>query len=89
MSNEKNLSIIFSDHAKDSMRKRGAKADEVEKVIRHAEWTEAKKDRFEAKLDFPYNQEWNRKHYLTKQINPVFALENQGIVVITVFVFYF
>lgn len=85
----KNLPVTFSSHAKDSMRKRGAEMDEVLKAIQQAEWKEAKKGRFEAKLDFPYNKDWNKKRYLTKQVNPVFVMEADSIVVITVYVFYF
>jgi len=85
----KNLPVTFSSHAKDSMRKRGADADEVLKVIQQVKWIEAKQGRFEAKLDFPYNKVWNKKHYSTKQVNPVFIIEEQTIIVITVYVFYF
>lgn len=87
--NEKNLPVIFSGHAKDSMRKRGAEMDEVTRVIQQAEWSEASRGRFEAKLDLPYNKEWNKRYYSTKQINPVFIVERETIIVITVYVFYF
>lgn len=86
---KKNLPVIFSGHAKDSMRKRGAVINEVMTTIQQAEWMEAKAGRFEAKLDFPYNKDWNQKHYSNKQVNPVFIVERQTIIVITVYVFYF
>lgn len=88
MDMKKNLPVTFSSHARDSMRKRGTNENETVKVIRQAEWKEAKKGRFEAKLDFPYNQEWNGKRYTTKQVNPVFTIERDKIIVITVYVFY-
>lgn len=79
----------FSPHARDSMRKRGASAEEVKEVIDSSKWQETKKGRFEAKQDFPHNAEWNGKFYKTKQVNPVFVVEDGAIVVITVFAFYF
>jgi len=80
---------MFSSHAKDSMRKRGADEGDIIKTIQQSQWQEAKEGRFEAKLDFPYNKDWNKKHYSTKQVNPVFVIEQGRVVVITVYVFYF
>lgn len=85
----KDLPIIFSPHALESMRKRGADKAEVEQAIRVGKWEESHKERFEAKLEFPFNTTWNNKEYKTKQINPVFVVEDGTIVVITVYVFYF
>lgn len=85
----KDLPIIFSAHAEESMRKRGASREEVEKTIREAAWTEAHSERQETKLDFPFDAEWNKKFYKTKQVNSVFIVEKDTIVVITVYVFYF
>lgn len=83
------LPIEFSDHAKESMGKRGANTDEVRMAVTEAEWTEVKQGRLEAILDFLYNSNWNKKHYAIKQINPVFAVEQDRIMVIMVYVFYF
>lgn len=85
----KDLSIIFSVHAEESMRKRGASRGEVEKTIREVAWTEAQVGRQETKLDFSFGAEWNKKFYKTKQVNPVFVVEKDVLVVITVYVFYF
>ena len=71
------------------MRKRGTKEDEVSQVIRLGEWTEARKGRFEAKQDFQYSAQWNRKFYKIKQVNPVCMVEDEVIIVVTVFTFYF
>lgn len=83
------LPVDFTAHALESMRKRGAKQSEIEQVIRTAEWERARQERFEAKLDFPYNDRWNGEYYQIKQVNPVFVIENNKIIVITVYVFYF
>ncbi|MBI2551810.1 hypothetical protein HYW17_00715 [Candidatus Uhrbacteria bacterium] len=70
------------------MRKRGANENEVVETIRLAEWREARSGRFEAKQDFQYNAEWNKKFYKIKQVNPVFVVERDTIVVITVYALY-
>ena len=49
----------------------------------------AEQGRLECRKDFPYNAEWNGKHYATKQVRPVFADEPTEIVVVTVYVYYF
>lgn len=85
----KELPIIFSRHGEESARKRGANREEVERVIRSVAWIGARKGRQEAKLDFPFNAEWNNTFYKTKQVNPIFVVEKGEIVVITVYVFYF
>lgn len=40
-------------------------------------------------MNLTYNEAWHGKLYATKQIVPVFKDENEAIVVITVYVFYF
>lgn len=57
--------------------------------IRNGLWQQADAGRFEARLDFPFNSVWNRKHYKTKQVRPIFVDELKEIVVITVYVYYF
>ena len=81
--------ISFSHHAKDSMRRRGATETEVEETIQNTSWVQAKQNRWEAKRDFPFNQEWNNKYYQIKQVNPVFIVEGEMVVIVTVYVFYF
>lgn len=83
------LPIIFSTHAKQQLRKRGATEEEVSLVIQKQLWRGARNERHEAKGNFPHNQEWNSKFYKTKQVNPVFIEQEQTIIVITVYVFYF
>jgi hypothetical protein len=39
--------------------------------------------------DFTYGQEWNGKFYTTKQVRPIFVEEDDEIVVVTVYVYYF
>ena len=43
----------------------------------------------ECRKDYPFNATWNRRHYVTKQIRPIFVEEPNEIVVVTVYVYYF
>ena len=81
--------IRFSHHALENMQKRGTTEAEVNRAIAEASWVPAKAGRFECIKDFTYNDFWNKKFYGTKQVIPVFREENDSIVVITVYVFYF
>jgi hypothetical protein len=36
-----------------------------------------------------FNSDWRGRHYRTKQVAPVVALESDKLVVVTVYVFYF
>ncbi len=81
--------IRFTRHALESMARRGTFRDEVAEAIQRAAWTPARSGRFECALDFPYNGIWNGKRYATKQVAPVFIKEEDAIVVITAYVFYF
>lgn len=81
--------IYFTKHSQVSMRKRGVNEVEVETAIREAPWISGKWGRLECSMNFPYNREWNRKFYRTKQVVPVFIEEADQIVVVTVYAFYF
>jgi hypothetical protein len=53
-------------------------------------WREpAKRGRFMCRLNFQYGAKWLDKYYATKQVAPVAIEEQNEIVVITVYVFYF
>jgi len=39
--------------------------------------------------DFAWNAIWNRKHYATKRVRPIFVEEPDEIVVVTIYVYYF
>jgi len=46
-------------------------------------------DRFECRMNFTFEQEWNGKVYQTKQVRPIFVEETDEILVITVYTYYF
>jgi len=81
--------IRLSGHARDNMRYRGATEQEVIETIRTSTWESAELGRLQCRKDFTYKQEWNGKFYTTKQIRPIFVEEDDEIVVVTVYVYYF
>jgi hypothetical protein len=81
--------IKFSKHALSYKEKRCITETEVEDTIRNSKWQDADLDRLECKKDFEYNKVWNGKFYSTKQIKPVFVEEEEEIVVVTVYTYFF
>ncbi len=81
--------IIFSNHAKRKMTERGASEDEVLKAIEEGSSEPARKNRIMFRKNLPFNATWSGKHYSVKQVAPVVAEQNDELVVITVYVYYF
>ena len=81
--------IRLSQHAKQQLAYRGTTEGEIVAAIREGPWTLAELNRLECRKEFPYNRIWNKKHYATKQVRPIFVEEAQEIVVVTVYVYYF
>lgn len=81
--------IRISNHAQIQCNERGVSIDEVEESILNGSIEPAKKNRFQSKLNFQYNDYWFDTFYHIKQVSPVFVEEENEIVVITVYSFYF
>lgn len=81
--------IRLSGHATEQLHRRGVTMDEVVAAIQGAEWVPVERGRLECRMDFPFDAEWNKKHYQTKQVRPIFVDEAEAIVIITVYSFYF
>ena len=81
--------IIFSKHALEQMRERGAQQHEVEIAIRTGEEFPVKKNRRAFRQNFQYDSQWGNKLYRTKQIVPIVVEDPETLVVVTVYVFYF
>jgi hypothetical protein len=45
--------------------------------------------RLECRRDFAYGKDWNGRMYAVKQVRPIFVDEPDGIVVVTVYTYYF
>ena len=52
-------------------------------------WEPAKLGRQQSRMNFVFNSLWNGRQYQTKQVNPIFVEEEDGIAVVTVYVYYF
>lgn len=58
-------------------------------TIRSSTWQPAELGRLECRLDLPFHRKWNGTFYPTQQIRPIFVEEENEIVVVTVYVYYF
>ena len=81
--------IRLSEHARSRLAYRGVTEDEVIETIRSSSWELAELGRLECGRDISYEDEWNGKFYATKQVRPIFVDEQDEIVVVTVYVYYF
>jgi hypothetical protein len=81
--------IEFSQHALDQLSDRGATQEEVIKAIREGEQIPAKKGRLAFRKNFPFEASWKGNFYEVKQVIPIVVKENNKLVVVTVYAFYF
>ena len=81
--------IRLSAHALSYVTRRGFTVADVEEAIRAGSWGEAELGRLECRKDFPFDAEWNGRRYATKQVRPIFVDEENEIVVITVYTYYY
>jgi hypothetical protein len=84
-----NKSIRLSGHTRDQLAFRGATEQEVVEAIQTEPWRQAESERVECRKDLAFNVIWNRKHYATKCVRPIFVEEPDEIVVVTIYVYYF
>jgi hypothetical protein len=71
------------------MVERGATEDEVKEAIGRGVCEPAKRGRLMYRLNFQYDAEWQGKFYAIKQVAPVVAEEEERLVVVTVYTFFF
>ena len=81
--------IRLSQHAQGYLARRGFTIAEVEETIHGAPWEPAERGRLQCRKDFAFQSNWNGKWYNTKEVRPVFADEPEGIVVVTVYTYYY
>jgi len=82
--------IRFSAHAQLQMILRGASEEEVMKAINTGKWEPAKMGKFQTEYRFDFNRIalTNQMFYKHKTVKPIFADEQDEIVVITVKEYY-
>lgn len=81
--------IRFSGHARDQVAFRGATVEEVLEAVRTSPWSPAELGRLECRKGYSFEAVWNGVAYRTKQVRPIFVEEDDEIVVVTVYVYYF
>lgn len=82
-------SIRLSGHAREQLRYRGATEEEVVDAIHTVPWQPAELGHMECTKNLPFGKEWNGVWYATKRVRPIFVEEAAGIVVVTVYTYYF
>lgn len=80
--------VLFSAHARERMRERGATEAEVLDAIETGERAPAREGRAEYRKVFPFHGLWQGRRYWEKEVVAVVAEEETRAVVVTVFVFY-
>ena len=81
--------IFFTYHALEQMDERGATREEVELAIKNGDREPARKGRLMCRLTLPFGKVWIKKLYSYKQVVPIIAEEEDQIIVVTVFTYYF
>ncbi|MEW6170723.1 MAG: hypothetical protein AB1472_04115 [Candidatus Omnitrophota bacterium] len=79
----------MSSHAKIRSVSRGASEGEIIETIKTSVWQKAELNKLSCFKDFVFENTWNNKFYKVKQIKPIFIEEENQIIVITVYVYYF
>lgn len=81
--------VRMTTHARLQCAERGTNQQEVEHAVREGTREPAKRGRTLCRFNLAFNSSWQDSHYAVKQVAPVIKEEADGIVVITVYVFYF
>ena len=82
------MNIRLHPHARERLAERGATEDEVFQTLREGERFPAKYGRSGFRHNFAVDTEWRGRVYATKQVE-VYAVDEDGWLVITVLVKYF
>jgi hypothetical protein len=71
------------------MIERGATDSEVRSAIEQGEAEPVRRNRMMYRKNFAFNAQWRGKAYRVKQVAPVTARDDDRLIVVTVYVFYF
>ncbi len=81
--------IVLSLHARQQLVLRGGTEAEAQAAILEGERLPAERGRIAFRKNFPFLSDWKGRYYEVKQVMPVVVEEEDAIVVVTVYVFYF
>ena len=87
--NYKNKPIFFSKHSLEQCIERGTNENEVKRAIMEGIHKPAMRNRKICYMNFPFEKKWQNKYYAIKQVAPVIKEEEDKIIVITVYTYYF
>lgn len=81
--------IVFTQHARERMRERGVREEDVRSAIRIGQREPAQRGLVQFRLNLEFKDEWDGRYYGVQQVVPVVAEEGGCSVVVTVYAFYF
>jgi hypothetical protein len=81
--------IRLTNHAREQCEERGATEEEVSQAIRMGTREPAKRGRILCRFNLTFGKEWRGVYYPLKQVSPIIKEEDDEIVVVTVYTFYF
>jgi hypothetical protein len=81
--------IRFSKHAAERLSIRGTNENEVTEAIKAGSREPAKNNRIICRLNFEFNSMWQGVKYSVKQVAPVIKEDDDQIIVITVYTYFF
>lgn len=81
--------IVFTQHARQRMRERGAEEQHVVEAIRNGQREPAQRGLQACRLNLEFKREWDGRYYGVQQIVAIIAEESGRIVVVTIYTFYF
>jgi hypothetical protein len=84
-----NKPIVFTNHARQRLKERGTDEESVREAIRIGEAEPAKRGLVLYRLNREFKKKWDGRYYGVQQVAPVVKEEDDRIVIITVYTFYF
>jgi len=81
--------IIFTSHARQRMKERGESEESVREAIRIGQREAAQHGCFLHRLNLEFKKIWDGRFYGVQQVAPITKEEEDKIIVITVYAFYF
>lgn len=81
--------VAFTAHARTRMQERGAREEDVREAIRIGQREPAQRGLVQYRLNLEFKREWDGRYYGVQQVVPVVAEEEDRLVVVTVYTFYF
>ncbi len=82
------MEILFTSHARERLKERGATEEEVLDIIQSGKELIGQKGRFVKSKTYTFEKVRNKKFYPEKRVEVIYTIEHDKIIVITVYVFY-